>query len=140
MNINSTVVTGVRWLINSAGKVIGYKNPLTDADVRTDGRAGLALTDAATIVVDAGSADNFRVTLAGDRTLANPTDLTDGQVLRFRVTQDGTGTRLLAYGSMYKFPGGAPALTTTAAAKDYITCQYDETAGTLFCTLSKAMA
>jgi len=37
------------------------------------------------------------------------------------VTQDGTGSRTLAYGSYWKFPGGsAPTLTTSASAVDVI--------------------
>jgi hypothetical protein len=97
-----------------------------------------ALTDAATITVDASLSDNFRVTLGGNRTLANPTNLSDGQVLNFRILQDATGSRTLAYGSKYKFPGGtAPVLTTTASAKDFMSCEYDATDDTLYCVLNK---
>lgn len=98
------------------------------------------LTDAATINVPAGISDSFRVTLAGNRTLANPTGLYDGQVFNIRVIQDGTGNRTLAYGSKYKFPGGAPALSTAAGAKDFLSCQYDAVDDTLFCSLIKGMA
>lgn len=96
------------------------------------------LTDAASIVVPAYISDQFSVTLAGNRTLTNPTGLQDGQVLAFRIKQDGTGSRTLAYGNKYKFAGGtAPVLTTTAAAVDFLTCQYDITAGTLMCSMLK---
>ena len=98
------------------------------------------LTDAATINVPAGITDSFRVTLAGNRTLANPTGLYDGQVFNIRIIQDGTGSRTLAYGSKYKFPGGAPALSTAAGAKDFLSCQYDAVDDTIFCSLMKAMA
>lgn len=104
------------------------------------GIAVQVLTDGATINVDASLGDNCRVTLGGNRTLANPTNLIDGQVLNFRIIQDGTGSRTLAYGSNYKFPGGtAPVLTTTANAKDFMSCQWDATGGTLFCVMSKDM-
>ena len=37
------------------------------------------------------------------------------------ITQDGTGSRTLAYGSNWKFPGGtAPTLTTAANAVDVV--------------------
>ena len=37
------------------------------------------------------------------------------------MTQDGTGSRTLAYGSYWDFAGGtAPTLTTTASAVDRI--------------------
>lgn len=99
----------------------------------------ITLVDAATISINAGRrARAFRVTLAGNRTLANPTGLTSGQWLYVRIKQDGTGSRTLAYGSMYKFPGGVvPTLTTTAAASDLLACQYDATDNTLFCELTK---
>jgi hypothetical protein len=59
------------------------------------------------------------VTLGGNRTLANPTNLTAGASGCIWITQDGTGSRTLAYGSQWDFTGGtAPTLTTTAAAVD----------------------
>ena len=80
-----------------------------------------ALTDGATITPDLSLANNYSVTLGGNRTLANPTNLTAGQSGVIVVTQDGTGSRTLAYGSNWKFPGGtAPTLTTTANAVDVI--------------------
>ncbi len=98
------------------------------------------LTDGATINVPARLSDSFRVTLGGNRTLANPTGLYDGQVFNVRIIQDGTGSRTLAYGSKYKFPGGAPTLSTAAGAKDFLSCQYDTADDTLFCSLIKAMS
>jgi hypothetical protein len=61
------------------------------------------------------------VTLGGNRTLANPSNLTAGQHGVIVITQDGTGSRTLAYGSYFKFPSGtAPTLTTTASAVDVL--------------------
>jgi len=80
-----------------------------------------ALFDGATITPDFAVANNFSVTLGGNRTLANPTNLTAGQSGVIVITQDGTGSRTLAYGSNFKFPGGtAPTLTTTASAVDVL--------------------
>jgi len=79
------------------------------------------LTDGTTITPDFALANNFSVTLGGNRTLANPTNLTAGQSGVIVITQDGTGSRTLAYGSNFKFPGGtAPTLTTTASAVDVL--------------------
>jgi hypothetical protein len=79
------------------------------------------LTDGSTITPDFAVANNFSVTLGGNRTLANPTNLTAGQSGVIVITQDGTGSRTLAYGSNFKFPGGtAPTLTTTASAVDVL--------------------
>jgi len=78
-----------------------------------------ALTDGATITPDFAVANNFSVTLGGNRTLANPSNLTAGQSGAIWITQDGTGSRTLAYGSYWDFTGGtAPTLTTTASARD----------------------
>lgn len=80
-----------------------------------------ALTDGSTITPNFNNANNFSVTLGGNRTLANPTNLTAGQSGVIVITQDGTGSRTLAYGSYFKFPGGtAPTLTTTASAVDVL--------------------
>jgi len=82
----------------------------------------VALSDGATIAVDLSLSNNFSVTLGGNRTLGDPTNVTAGQSGVIVVTQDGTGSRTLAYaGTKYKFAGGtAPTLTTTAAAVDIL--------------------
>jgi hypothetical protein len=83
------------------------------------------LTDGANISVDLAASNNFVVTLAGNRTLDNPTNIVAGQSGSIFIVQDGTGDRTLAYGSYYDFAGGtAPTLTTGAASAvdriDYI--------------------
>jgi len=113
------------------GTVIGTNVQAYDADTaKTDvvqsftaAQRGTvsALTDGATITPDFAVANNFSVTLGGNRTLANPTNLTAGQSGVITITQDGTGSRTFAYGSYFKFPAGtAPTLTTTAAAVDVL--------------------
>ena len=82
----------------------------------------VALTDGAIIAVDLSLGNNFSVVLGGNRTLGDPSNVTAGQSGVIVVTQDGTGSRTLAYaGTKYKFAGGtAPTLTTTAAAVDVL--------------------
>lgn len=118
----------------------GVLGLLTVAQTRADlGEKVVTLTDAATIDINAALGNNFRVVLGGNRTLANPTGLIDGQVFNVRILQDGTGGRTLAYGSMYAFPGGAaPVLSTAADALDFMSCQYDAADGTLICVMNKA--
>lgn len=78
-----------------------------------------ALSDGASITPDFSASNNFSVTLGGNRTLENPTNLTAGQSGVVFISQDGTGGRTLAYGSYWDFSGGtAPTLTTTASAVD----------------------
>ena len=68
------------------------------------------------------------MTLGGNRTLANPTNLTAGQSGVIMVSQDSSGSRTLAFGNYWKFAGGtAPTLTTTASAVDVIAFFVDST-------------
>lgn len=86
------------------------------------------LTDGATITPDFAVANNFSVTLGGSRTLANPTNLVAGQSGVIKISQDGTGSRTLAFGSYWDFAGGtAPTLTTTASAVDILAYYVDST-------------
>jgi len=81
----------------------------------------ITLTDAACIAVSSSNANNFVVTLGGNRTLKAMTPAQPGQTGLIYVYQDGTGSRTLAYNSVYKFAGGtAPTLTTTASAVDIL--------------------
>lgn len=87
-----------------------------------------ALTDGATITPDFAVANNFSVTLGGNRTLANPSNLVAGQSGVIKITQDGTGSRTLAFGSYWDWAAGAaPTLTTTAAAVDILVYYVDST-------------
>lgn len=79
----------------------------------------VGLTDAATIAVDMSTGFNFSVTLGGNRTLGNPTATKNGQAGAILVTQDGTGSRTLAYGANWDFQAGAaPVLSTAIGARD----------------------
>ena len=73
------------------------------------------LTDAATIAVDMDANNNFKVVIAGDRTLGNPTNVVEGQTGFIEVHQDGTGGRTLAYAANYRFVGGTPPTVNTTA-------------------------
>lgn len=93
------------------------------AQTFTAGQRGAisALTDGATITPDFSVANNFSLTLGGNRTLANPSNLTAGQSGAIFIGQDGSGGRALAFGSYWDFVGGtAPLMTTTAGAVDLL--------------------
>tara|TARA_R100000093_G_scaffold68317_1_gene39890 strand:- start:3135 stop:4685 length:1551 start_codon:yes stop_codon:yes gene_type:complete len=78
-----------------------------------------ALTDGTNISINFNAGQNFTVTLAGNRTLDNPTNCVAGQVGSIFIVQDGTGSQTLAYGSSWDFAGGeAPTLSTDANAID----------------------
>ena len=79
----------------------------------------VSLTDAASIAVDFNTGQNFAITLAGNRTLENPTNCVAGQVGSIFIVQDGTGSRTLAFGSNWDFPDGtAPVISTSINSVD----------------------
>jgi len=81
----------------------------------------VAMSDGANISWNASAGNIFTVTLGGNRTLDNPSSITVGETYHFQITQDGTGSRTLAYGSWFKWGGGAaPILTTVAGEIDFI--------------------
>jgi hypothetical protein len=99
------------------------------------------IASSATLNTDASLANTFVVnTLAVNATLANPTNLTDGMVLNWIIKQDGTGSRTLAYGSKFKFFGGAPTLSTPASSIDMISGIYNTTLDIIICQFGKAAA
>lgn len=88
----------------------------------------VALTDAASISWNMNTQQVARVTLGGNRTLANPTNLVSGGTYILRVIQDGTGSRTLNYGTAYKWANGiAPTLSTAANAVDILSFYSDGT-------------
>lgn len=93
--------------------------------------AVVSLTDAATIAVDASLGNVFRVTLGGNRTLGNPTNLTDGEPLWFDITQDATGGRTLTLGANYGVATGLamPTLSTGAGKIDSLGFRYNAAKG-----------
>lgn len=109
---------------NSGGTVVEISGVKADeANSFTAGQRGaiVTLTDGATITPDFNAGNNFTVTLGGNRTLANPTNLAAGQSGSIFIVQDGTGSRTLAWGSYWDFAAGvAPTLTTTAGAVDRV--------------------
>lgn len=99
-----------------------------------------ALTDEATITPNWNNGQMATVTLGGNRTLANPTNLLAGTTMQIKITQDATGSRTLAYGTNYKWATGADkTLSTAANAVDILTLScFDGT--NIYCTLLKAFA
>jgi len=96
---------------------------------RSDYTKYVPLTDAATIAVDASLGNLFRVTLGGNRTMGAPTNPHDGQMIMFRIKQDVTGTRTLAWNAIYRFPAAipSPTITPTGGRFDYIGFIYNGT-------------
>ncbi len=126
----------------AAGQTISGYGAIDTAQTWTKGQRAevTALTDAATIAVDFADSNNFSVTLGGNRTLGNPTNQVAGQSGSLFVTQDGTGSRTLAYSSDWEFAGStAPTLSTAANAVDRID-YIVRASGSIHAVLTKAFA
>jgi len=91
-----------------------------------------------TITMNFSNSTNQSVTLAGNSTLANPSNLVAGMSGTLFVTQDATGSRTLAYGTYWDFPNqAAPSLTTTANAVDLLVITYRSSTGYWYAALAK---
>jgi hypothetical protein len=113
-NVTVDAATTAQILANTADKVL-----LTD-DTWAAGDY-VALTDAATVDVDLSLGINFSLTIGGNRTLGAPSNTKNGQAGEIIITQDGTGSRTLAYHANWKFAGDSdPVLSTAAGAVDVL--------------------
>lgn len=99
---------------NTADKALSTDQTWAAADY-------VALVDAATVDVDLSTGINFSLTIGGNRTLGAPSNTKNGQSGEIIITQDGTGSRTLAYHANWKFVGGIdPVLSTAAGAIDVL--------------------
>lgn len=118
------------WTGSATNKYLSPANLFTSA-------TPTALTSSATITPDFNAGFNFSLTLATNATLANASNQKVGQSGIIVITQDGTGSRTLAYGTNWKFPGGAPVLSTAAGSIDVLT-YYVSASSVILCNLTKA--
>ena len=134
-NIPDTSLADIRYVRASVYSSIVAEKTFTapvifTSAVRMDGLVSLSgavkshittLTDAASITTDFNTANMFMVTLAGNRTLAAPSNATTGQTGSIYVVQDGTGSRTLSYNTAWRFAAGSvPVATTAASAVDLL--------------------
>ncbi len=95
-----------------------------------------ALTDGATISTDLDLALQASVTLAGNRSLAGPTNAQDGGVYTWWIKQDGTGSRTLTLPTRFKKAAADSLTLSTGAGKlDVLTATYNAALDTFFTTL-----
>lgn len=125
--------TAAQFQANTSGKALSTDKVWSAADY-------VALTDAATVAVDLSAGINFSLTIGGNRTLGAPSNTKNGQMGAIVITQDGTGSRTLAYHANWKFAGGTdPTLSTAAGAVDILFYQVISSSS-IFGTLTKAIA
>lgn len=133
----STAVAGTDYVSPTGAETLTNKTlttPILQSPI-IQGVAVVALTDAATITTNAALANVFTVTLAGNRTMAAPTNPANGQKIIYRIKQDATGTRTLTWNAVFRFGTDVlnPTLTTTPNKTDYIGFIYNATDSTWDC-------
>ena len=114
------------WSLFSAEKFARLDK--TQAFTKGQSGAVVAIPYAATMAPDLSAANNFSIAMTGNATLANPTNIVAGQSGAITITQDGTGSRTLAFGNAWKFTAGkAPSLTTAAGSVDVLVYYVEST-------------
>lgn len=79
----------------------------------------VVLADGATITPNFAAMRSAIVTIAGNRTIANPANQSAGQSGLIYIVQDATGNRTLSWGTNWNFAAStAPTLSTAAGAVD----------------------
>jgi hypothetical protein len=124
-------------VIGAAGNVLTSAGSSQAAAATTTESGALApavvnLTDAATIAVNASLGNDFRVTIAGNRTMGTPTNPVNGQQILFQVTQGSGAPFTLSWGNGYEFSADLPqpTLSTTAGQTDLLGFVYNAAKGT----------
>jgi hypothetical protein len=96
--------------------------------------AVVGLADGPTIAVDAAQGNDFRVTIGGSRTIANPSSAVDGQRITFQITQGSGGNFKVTWSSQYAFGGaGAPLLSPAGGATDVVGFIYNAALASWLC-------
>ncbi|HLY78634.1 MAG TPA: hypothetical protein VKQ70_04630 [Caulobacteraceae bacterium] len=94
------------------------------------------------MIVNCELSNVFTTTLSGAITGAPSfTNVGDGQTINWRLQQDGTGNRTMAWPSNFRWPGGtAGVLSTTANAVDLLVASFFASTGTWLASLLKGFA
>jgi hypothetical protein len=84
--------------------------------------SALGAVAAGTTTLDFGTSNNFSLSLpaGGTVTLADPSNLTAGQSGAVVITQNASTAAQVAYGTAWKFQGGAPSVSTTLSSVNVI--------------------
>jgi hypothetical protein len=134
--LNRRMVLGLAAAGVAGGSVLaeGFSSPALAATTTEPGAvapAVVALADAPTIAVNASLGNDFRVTIAASRTMGNPANAADGQKIVFQITQGGTGSCTITWGSLYEFSSALPqpTLSTIVGQTDLLAFIYNAALG-----------
>ena len=120
--------TNSQFLTTNGSGVLSWSSPaggvsLSVANTWTAGQRAeiTTLTDGATVTPNLNDSNNYVLVLGGNRTIANPTNITAGQSGSIFIKQDATGSRTASWGSYWDWAAGtAPTLSTGANQVDRI--------------------
>ncbi len=101
----------------------------------------VTLTPGTTVAWDMGLSNNYTLTLGDNSTaLSNPTNEVAGTSGSVLLIQDGTGSRVISFGTHYLFAGTTePVLSTAANAIDRLD-YFVQAADKVHCVVTKALA
>jgi hypothetical protein len=138
-NWATSTVYKINDIVNSGGSVYVAVTDHTSGTFSSDSAywatfanagtvyATQTLTDGATVNWDHAFGNVALWAIAGNRTVAAPTNLAVGSSA-LRLTQDGTGSRTVTWNAIFKWSAGAaPVLSTAANAVDVLAFIYDGT-------------
>jgi hypothetical protein len=137
-----TTITDKRGLISVGGVQLGGINVFT----KSQSVAMVALTDAATVALDASLSNSFELLatsgVGATRKIGNASNATGGMVINIWFYQDASGSRALTWDTNYKTAGGAgiPAASTAANAVDFYSITYSATKGIWLVAQQKGIA
>jgi hypothetical protein len=130
----TAAATKLEWRTALAAAGLGDVNVFTKNQKVTP----VALTSSGgSVAIDASLSNNFTHTLTENTTLANPTNLTDGMHLFFRLKQHASSAKTLAFGSKYKFSStDTHTMPTGLGAVAIMAAYYDLASDTLDCVFN----
>jgi hypothetical protein len=123
--ISGATITGVtgNFTTLNATSIPGYA-VLSGAQTFSGGQRGLVsvVNYATGIALDLATNNNFEITLTGNTTLQNPSNVVSGQAGTVTIIQGSSGNTM-AFGASWQYPGGSgstPSLTATSGATDVL--------------------
>ena len=115
-----------------AGKILEVNSGEDGYDLvaKTSNVTAVALSiDGGAVATDASAGSLFTLTADGNFTLSDPTNLTNGQMIIWRIKQDATGNRTITLDSIFRLGADISSVTLSTGANkvDYLVGYYDST-------------
>jgi len=134
-----------RGTFHGAGRLnIGPTTSLPTVNLLVEGSTSVGSTAQAasgTTTINLATTNVHKIAMGTNITTLTVSNPTDNQEVTILFTQDGTGSRTIAWPSSFKWPAGSvPVLSTPAASVDMYTGIYNSTTGFYYGRLEKAFA